>query len=424
MRNSTTPTPHDNSRQSPSAQDGQNDLFDASSIPAPELHGCQIRPSMRFETAAAVFDDWLSSPIAPNQARYRSKNTIKDCRTKTKALNRFFGKLTLNGIHIGHIREYQSMRFSNSRDLWAHPAGANKINDELALLLRILRLGDAYTDDIRKYYQELQADESEIPKALSPEQQDRFLEVAGSRREWEIVHWYSLVALHTAFSSDELRTLRRGDINLTHNIVAVNRKAGKNKFRRREVPLTDPRCIWALDQLLERSYKLAGEGQGLYLFPFRVVRNHFNGLYPMSETGVRKQFEAVRDVANVPWFQLNGWRHTAITRMAEAGIAIATIMARAGHSSPKMTAHYTHISMQAERAAMERMMRSKVAHVPSFASAPLPQLQVDLMQPAIQAEIARQVLLALRREREQQPASVNQPQPAKGPRLIRFPGAG
>jgi hypothetical protein len=64
------------------------DSYDPSSIPAPELHGCQVRPSMRFETAAAVFDDWLSSPIAPNQARYRSKNTIKDCRTKTKALNR------------------------------------------------------------------------------------------------------------------------------------------------------------------------------------------------------------------------------------------------------------------------------------------------------------------------------------------------
>jgi integrase len=287
-----------------------------------------------------------------------------------------------------------------------------------------LRLGDAYTDDIRKYYRELQVEESEIPKALSPEEQDCFLEVSGSRPEWQIVHWYSLVALHIAFSSDELRSLRRSDINLTHNIVAVNRKAGKNKFRRREVPLTDPRCIWALDQLLERSYKLAGEGQSLYLFPFRLARNQFDGTHHMSETGVRKQFEAVRDVANVAWFQLNGWRHTAITRMAEAGIPIATIMARAGHCSPQMTAHYTHISMQAERAAMERMMRSKVAHVPSFASPALPQAQVDLMQPTIQAEIARQVALALQRAGVERYAPVDQPQLARGPRLIRFPGGG
>jgi integrase len=79
----------------------------------------------------------------------------------------------------------------------------------------------------------------------------------------------------------------------------------------------------------------------------------------MSETGIRKQFDAVRDAAGLHWFPQNGWRHTAITRFAEAGIPIATIMARAGHCSPKMTAHYTHISMQAERIAMQSMERKK-----------------------------------------------------------------
>ena len=67
----------------------------------------------------------------------------------------------------------------------------------------------------------------------------------------------------------------------------------------------------------------------------------------------------VRDAAGLTWFNLNGWRHTAITRMAEAGIPIATIMARAGHCSPKMTAHYTHISMQAGPLAMQGMTHSR-----------------------------------------------------------------
>ncbi len=80
-------------------------------------------------------------------------------------------------------------------------------------------------------------DECEIPKALSPEEQERFLEVAASRPEWEVVYWYSLLAVHIAFSSDEIRTLQQGDINITHQIIAVNRKAGKNKYRRREVRL-------------------------------------------------------------------------------------------------------------------------------------------------------------------------------------------
>jgi integrase len=329
--------------------------FDPALIPVPPLHGCIIRPEMSFETAAATFDEWLSSPISPNQARYRAKRTMCDCRTKIKALNKFFGSLKLSEIHLGHLREFQNMRFSNARNLWAHPAGANKINAELGLLLRIMRLGNAYTSDIEKYYEPLQVEEGEIPKALSPEEQDRFLEVAASRTDWQAVYWYSLVALHIAFSSDEMRTLRQGDINLNHQIIAVNRKAGKNKFRRREVPITDSGCLWAIGKLLERSCELVGAAPELYLFPFRISRNQFNGSFHMSETGMRKQFEAVREAAGVPWFQFNGWRHTAITRMSEAAVPISTIMARAGHCSPKMTAHYTHISMQAERFAMQKM---------------------------------------------------------------------
>jgi len=403
-------------------------VFDPTSIPVPPLHGCVIRPEMPFETAAATFDEWISSPISPNQGRYRSRGTMRDNRTKIKALNKFFGSLKLSGIHLGHLREFQNMRFSNARNLWAHPAGANKINAELGLLLRIMRLGNAYTSDIEKYYEPLQVEEGEIPKALSPEEQDRFLEVAASRTDWQVVYWYSLVALHIAFSSDEMRTLRQGDVNLNHQIIAVNRKAGKNKFRRREVPITDGSCLWAIGKLLERSCQLVGAAPELYLFPFRLSRNQFNGSFHMSETGMRKQFEAVREAAGVPWFQFNGWRHTAITRMAEAGVPIATIMARAGHCSPKMTAHCTHISNQAERLAMQKMgqgrqvlsqqatslknnlaptkskppvsrTRSAKAYPdmpPYAADQAAPQSSgPDLTHPSIQAEIARQVELAL-----------------------------
>jgi integrase len=117
--------------------------------------------------------------------------------------------------------------------------------------------------------------------------------------------------------------------------------------------------MWALERLMERSIELVGKSPEFYLFPARVVRNEFNGLHHMSETGVRKQFEAVRSAAGVPWFQLNGWRHTAMTRMAEASVPMQTIMARAGHCSPKMSSHYIHISMQAERLALESMNPGK-----------------------------------------------------------------
>jgi integrase len=333
----------------------QNAAFDPALIPVPPLHGYQIRADMSFAEAATAFDEYISCPVEAPQARCRAFRTILDIRTRIKALSKFFGCLKLRDIHIGHLREYQRVRLSNERDLWAHTAGATKINAELGLLLQILKLGKAYSSVMEEYFEHLQVDECEIPKALSPEEQERFLRVAASRPEWAVVHWYSLLALHIAFSSDELRTLRQRDINLAHQIVAVNRKAGKNKHRRREVPLTENAAVWALGLLLDRSIGLVGQSPEKYLFPKRECRGRFNGDFNMGETGIRKQFDAVRQAAGLPWLTLNGWRHTAITRMAEASIPIAIIMERAGHCSPKMTAHYTHISMQAERMAMQGM---------------------------------------------------------------------
>ncbi len=318
-----------------------------------------ISAAMPFHEALRNLIGSLTAPVPYARARYRSRNTLKDYERKASALDLFFGRLAVGEVHLGNFREYQRLRSLNPEDprdawrclrgtaargpfadlaaaqawaekhgggyalartLWAHRAGAAKINGELGLVERVMKLAGAWTPELERFYERFQVEESEIPRALSPEEQDRLLEVARSRPDWEIVYWYSLLALHTAFSTDELRAIRLGDINLGFGILAVNRKAGKNKFRRREIALTDPGCIWALERLMERAVRLGGAGPEKYLFPFRVVRNHFDGSLPMSETGIRKQFDEVRQAAGLGWFQLNGWRHTAATRMAEAGV--------------------------------------------------------------------------------------------------------
>ena len=106
---------------------------------------------------------------------------MRDCRTKIKALNTFSQRPVGRHSSRADSRVSESAAFQTSRNLWAHPAGADKINQEMGLLLRIMRLGNAYTSDIEKYYQTLQVDECEIPKALSQEEQERFLGVAASR---------------------------------------------------------------------------------------------------------------------------------------------------------------------------------------------------------------------------------------------------
>lgn len=387
----------------------------------PPIDYGQIRPDMTFVEAAAAFDGWMSCPVSARQARYKSRRTMVDIRTKLKALTKYFGAYKLEKIGPGELRKFQELRSTNGRGIWAHPAGATKVNAELGLLLRIMKLGNAYSSEIQKWHQPLQEEECEIPRALSPEEQERFLQIAASRPDWAIVHWYALLALHIAFSSDELRTLRQGDINLEYQIIAVNRKAGKNAYRRREVPITDEAALWALQRLLDRSIRLVGQSPQSYLFPARISRGNFDGSRHMGDTGIRKQFVAIRKVANLPQFKQNAFRHTGITRMAEAGIPIATIMARAGHCSPKMTDHYTHISMQAERQAMQRMgSRSRVLPPTGAPS----RAKFDLADPAIRKEIASQALALAEQILAQQTSASpppGHPTGPTGPRTIMFP---
>jgi integrase len=333
---------------------------------APAHYVRPIQASMPFSQAAEAFLASRTTPIALSQLRYVSKNTFKDYVKKLKALKVFFGDVPLDRLHAGLLVKYQQRRAEGigftrkiGKTIVQSPAGAAKINAELSLLQRILKLGGAWTADHEAFYVRFKVQESEMVRALSQEEQDSFMLVAQSRPEYYPIWWYSLVAVHLTFSSDEMRTIRIGDINLAYQIISVNRQIGKNSYRRRDVPFNDGACGWALERLIERARKMGATEPQHYLFPGRLVRNVFDPSTHMSETGLRKPFEAVRAAAGVPWFQLNGWRHTAITRMAEAGISIATIMRRAGHVTLRMSAHYTHISEQAERFAITRAVEKK-----------------------------------------------------------------
>lgn len=330
-----------------------------------QMLSTSLSASMSFSEAATKFLNSRATLTTRGRVQYVAPRTFRDLQSYLHTLGKFFGALRLDQIHAGHLRSYQHARANGdgfSRRLGDRElktfAGAAKINDELGVLKRLMMSAEAWTRELDSLYLPVQEPQSEIQRALSPEEQEAFLHVAGEGpKSWQVVHAYALVALHTTFSSDEMRTLRQGEINLTQGILGVNVRYGKNRYRRREIPLTDADCMWALESLMLRAWKLGSRGPAMHLFLRRLTRGHYDGTQPMSETGIRRAFQEVRDAAGVPWFRLNGFRHTAITRMAEAGIAISVIMRRAGHVCPKMTAHYTHISEQVERKAMMQMKR-------------------------------------------------------------------
>lgn len=306
-----------------------------------------------------AFELWLSHRMigTPDlhfhvtDASYLAPKTIRDYQACAKALSKFFGRLSLGEIHIGHLREYQLARAFCDVEVgkWSRPCGANRINKEVAMLVCILRAARCWGEEQESFFQPLRTIEKDIPRAMTPEEQERFLAIAGNCKEWQFILWYSVLALQTTASTNELRALRRGDVLLAQGVLQIRREGAKNKYRIRTIPLETPEVVWALERLLDRARELGSTGPHHYLFPFAESRKHYDPLRPMSDSGLKKRWNAVRMAAGLDWLRPYDLRHAAITRMAEAGVPIQVIMSFAGHMTLRMQQHYTAISMAAKR---------------------------------------------------------------------------
>jgi len=314
----------------------------------------KLSPEQQFQDAAR---QWLAfrQLNGGQRARYLSPRMMKDLGQYISALNRFFAGMALQAVHVGHIREYQTLRARGDlgpRPGEKLPVGPNKINQEVGTLVRILKEADCWTADLEKLYMPLLHEESDVPRALTIEEQDRWLRTAASRREWQFVHWYSVLGIHTTMSTNELRAVRIGDINMYSRILNVRAASAKNKYRIRTIPLSDE-ATWAIERMLERASVMGAASPQHYLMPFCSVRHTYDPTRHMGVSAIYKLWRQVRDAAGIGWeLTPYGLRHTGCTRLAEAGTPIDIIMSMTGHVSERMRRHYTHICEQAKRRAV------------------------------------------------------------------------
>jgi len=327
-----------------------------------------IAPQMSFTEASQL---WIESQTfeGNNRTHYVKPRTIKDFHQYRRSLIRMFGSLTLAEIHVGHLREYQRLRSLGElgnpefEEKGKREVGPHRINQEVDMLRRVLKRGHAWMPEHEEIYQPLQVQESDVPRALTPQEQERFLSVAASRQEWALVHAYALLAFHTTASGCEMRGLRLGDLNLHDGILMVRSAHSKNKYRLRTIPLSGE-AIFAAARLIEMAREKGATAVQHYLFPFRCCRDNWEPLKPMSNSGIKKPWDEVRKAAGLPAFVPHDTRHTAITRLAESGTPIPVIMSIAGHISRKMLMHYTWVCEQSKRSAVEVAFGKRVPNAP------------------------------------------------------------
>jgi integrase len=313
---------------------------------------------------AEAFHAWISRRVMKHatqtsNARYISERTEWDYHQYFRALNKFFIGMRLADIKAEHLSAYQFARAFNEEHRWDHPCGANRIRKEIGMLIRILRAAHLWKEKEgggrqreEDEFQLVSLVERDIQRALTPEEQYHWLEVAGSKNDWQFIYQYSIAAFQTCMSTNELRGLRLSDVRLDQRVVNVRWASAKNKYRIRTIPLETQESIWAFESLAYRAQTLGAGAPHHFLFPFGGRGGYsYDPSRPMGDTGLRKRWDQVREESGLDWFRPYDTRHSGLTRLAEAGVPIAVIETYSGHMTDRMRQHYTQISMMSKRKA-------------------------------------------------------------------------
>ncbi len=292
-----------------------------------------------FEKAASQWLDGRTKFVAPMTYRIDKERLVQ--------LLKVFRGRRLCDITAAEINGYQVLRASQ--------VSPRTVNLETKVLRMILRTGKLWTR-LAEDYKPLPENKRGPGRALTPDEEKRLFEVASRNPDWVAAYYAALVAANTTARGCELRGLRMMDIDLIEQTIAVRRVTTKSDAGCRLIPLNET-AIWAVARLMERTRMLGAIEPEHYLFPARVRRGNPNrnpaGYDPSSPAkSWRTAWRELTKAADFRGLRFHDLRHHCITKLAEAGVPEQTLMSIAGHVSRQMLEHYSHIRIQAKRAAV------------------------------------------------------------------------
>lgn len=326
-------------------------------------HDSDSLSQLKFSSAAAK---WLET-----RKPYLKPDTYNLYDHHISQLTKFFGELTIQKIHLGHLREYQSARVGNTGSLWKKPAGPSLINHELCVVQQILKRAGMWKK-FGIHYEPLPLPAFQPNKVMTDIEEDRLYDIASRSPEFSLAYWVAVITANTTAAGCELRHLRHQDIslNVSPPRICVRADMAKNGYRGRVISLNSTAHEMMM-KCVERAHKLGSHLPEHYIFPARVCRGKFDPKKPASESWLKKQFAAMREAAGLPWLKPHYMRHQAITRMLEMGIAEETVRSVAGHVSAQMMRHYSHTRIAIQSVELDKIdprHRRKPTSVARFGS--------------------------------------------------------
>jgi len=281
--------------------------------------------------------------------------------------SRFFQATPVARITAENLLAYRESRAKSG-------TGPAFVNMEMGVIRRILKRAKRWhivAEDIRPL-----KERREVGRALAHEEKLRLLRLAQTRPEWQVARCAAILALNTTMRGCELRGLRWRDVNLIDRMLTVQRS--KTEAGERVIPLNSDAMVTILE-LYKRAQAVGATDLNHYVFPAcendridptrsqttwrtawrkltRVVQCPACGLLqdPAEKCRNEKCSTDIHDFkSSLAGLRFHDLRHHAITELAESQTSDQTVMAIAGHVSPKMLAHYSHVRLDAKRLALD-----------------------------------------------------------------------
>jgi len=284
---------------------------------------------------------------------------------------RFFKSEPLSRISSDRLLSFREWRV-------AQHVGCATINMEMGVIRRILKRAKRWhllAADIKPL-----KERRTVGRAMTLDEKLRLLRLAAGKPDWQMARLAMTLALNTTMRGCELKGLRWSDVNLMGKLLTIRKS--KTDAGERVIPLNNA-ALAAVLELRERAKGFGGLEIGHFVFP-SCENGNMNPTMPQKswrtawryltraiECPMCKRIQApaaeccnnrckadIRDVKSpTAGLRFHDLRHHAITELAESQVSDQTIMAIAGHVSPKMLAHYSHVRLEAKRNALEALAR-------------------------------------------------------------------
>jgi integrase len=332
-----------------------------------------IAPTMTLKEAGKI---WLEAKV---WQRLKPK-TIECSLVYLQKLIEFFGDVPLVDIDAGAVRNYQTER--------AKVAGPSTINHETVSLGAILRQAGLWYK-IENRYAPLRLPDWQRPRVFTAEEQEAIFEAAKSDPDLELADIVFTITRNTSISGTELRLARLQNIHFETNPPSfeVTADTTKNTIRPRVIPLNAP-AEDAFRRAVNRANKLGAFKSGHHIFPFRVTRAMWDPQRPASKSWLIKQTENLRELTGIEHLRPHAWRHQICTELLEKGAPPESVKAVMGWCSERMIEVYSHTRLRAKQ--------DVIGLLSGIGRGRVHELGEDVLaNPTVQAEIRRQVELAM-----------------------------